>query len=279
MTRATRLLGAALLVAAVVPATPATAAPPLERLGLLLRRTTSGPSSFTLDVTVRSDPRGGFVGGVGARFVRGKPVNAVPLAAGSSRRWDYSTLQAGDARWSTCDAGVCDDERDLSVHGLGSTYRDDGVDEESATHFFVVAYGADVEYEFAGRGWAVVADRARIAYRFVDGAERSVASSHAGMRGVEVSGEYTAPGGQHGSLALAIPPCSMTKTGVVSRGVGTVTLDGGTQPRTFTCPVDRAFLADHATRATSWRLHGRVVGETTLQETRLFVVDVPARLP
>ena len=45
------------------------------------------------------------------------------------------------------------------------------------------------------------------------------------------------------------------------------------------CPADRAYLSDYAPRATTWRVHGPAAGETTLQETRLFVLDVPARLP
>lgn len=278
MTRLVRLLAAVALVAAVAPAAPGAAAPPVERLALVLRRTTTGPSSFQLDVTVENRGSHGFVGGVGARFVRGKPVNALAMAAGTSQRWAYSTLQVADRRWSTCEVGVCGD-RDFGTQGFGSSYSDHGLNEDSATHFFVVAYGTKVDYSFSGTGWKVATDRARLAYRFVDGAERSAASAHTGLRGVEVSGEYTAPGGRYGSLAIAIPPCSMSGSGVVSRGAGSVTLDGGAQPKTFVCPADRTWLSDYAAGPTTWRLHGTVAGDTTNQETRLFVVDVPARLP
>ena len=278
--RRVRLLAAVALAAAVLPVTPGTAAPPVERLGLVLRRTTNGPSSWTLNVSIANDhTNGSFVGGAGARFVRGKPVNAIALAAASSRRWEDSTLQVGDVRVSSCTVGVCGDDRVLGAKALGSTYSDDGLNEDAATHFFVVAYGRDVSYTFRGRGWQVVTDRAPLAYRYVDGGEHSVASSHVGLYGVEVSGEYAARGGRHGSLALAFPPCSVAASGIVSRGVGAVTLDGGAEPKTFVCPADRAYLSDYAPRATTWRLHGPAAGETTLQETRLFVLDVPARLP
>lgn len=277
--RAWRVATVTATVAAAVLVLPARSAPPVERLGLVIRRTRAGATSWQLGVDVRTGHKtGGFIAGVGGRFVNGRPVTVSPMVATSSRRWEDSTLQVGDTEWSTCSVGVCHDDRILGTHGLGAVYSDrPGPDQP--THYFVVAYGREVGYEFEGDGWEVVTDRAPLAYRFVDGREGSKAAAHVGLSGVEVSGEYAAPGGRYGSLALAFPPCSVSGTGVVSRGVGQVRLDGGVDPKTFTCPADRNFLADFATRATRWRLHGPVAGETTGADTRLFVLDVPKRLP
>jgi hypothetical protein len=104
-------------------------------------------------------------------------------------------------------------------------------------------------------------------------------SGHVGASGVERFESASLPGGRHGSLAVGLPPCSIAASGLVFRGVGTVTLDGGVRPESFTCPTSDVLPASYAARATTWRLHGNVTGESTGMDTRLFVVDLPARLP
>ena len=76
--------------------------------------------------------------------------------------------------------------------------------------------------------------------------------------GVNADGSYasvmsggTAGGQAHGSVGLAVPPCD-------SVGVGSVTLAGGQQPQTATCPS--GVLGAVATHSTMWKLTGPPVG-------------------
>lgn len=271
--------GAVLVAAAVATAlapAPSTAARPLETVTFVLRRSVHGPASFELQASVANDGRGSFVGAVGARAERGRITSATTLWAGSARRWDDATLNVDGTRWSACEVGACHDHDAEGWHGLGSSSSDNAGD-DAMTHVFVTLVGKDVKYEFRGKGWTLV--KTRLAFRYLDGSETSPLYVHAAERGVEAYSDGTLPGGRNGSLAVAIPPCSISSSGVAPRGAGTVTLDGGVRSESFTCPTSRILPSSYATRATTWRLHGNVVGDTTGMDTRLFVVDLPARLP
>lgn len=270
------IIGAVAVAIAALPV-PTTAAPPVQHVTFVLKRTTTGPTSYTLDIGVDNDnTHGSFIGEVGARIVRRKVVGVTPSFAASSRRWEDSTLRVGDTRVSTCDVNICHDDKVTGYQGLGTTYVDAG-EPDAPNFFFVVASGRRVAYTFRGTGWKLY--RATLRYRYVDGAQNAPASAHAGAVGAEVFTESRAPGGRSGSLAVAIPPCSVAMSGLASRGAGQVTLDGGVRPARFTCPADRSFVGSYATAATTWRLHGTAAGESTGQDTRLFVLDLPTRLP
>lgn len=277
MNRGKRLAAPLVAVWIMIFGAPTVAAPPVERVTLVLKRTTSGPSSFTLDVGVTNDhSNGSFVGEVGARIVRGKPVSVVPAFAASSRRWEDTTLRVGDLTVTSCQVGVCHDDHLKGYQGLGTTYSDDGRADEP-NYFFVVAYGHNVEFGFRGTGWRVF--RAPLAFRYVDGPADAEASSHLLMASAEVFTGATATGGRLGSLAVAIPPCSVAMSGLVARGVGRVTLEGGAEPVEATCPADRTFIGSYARAATRWRLTGTAAGDSSAQDTRMFVLDLPKRLP
>jgi hypothetical protein len=274
-----RALAAALVtLAASFAATAEAAAPPLVTRTLVLRRTSSGPTSFQLNVSVLADSRGTFIGAMGARADRGRVTSATAVTASTTRRWDNSTVETGPFRFTACDVGVCHGNQIEGYHGLGSAYRDQGIEDTGAlTHVFVAMVGKDAAYEFTGKGWTVQV--LRFGFRYLDGGDTSADFAHFGAVGVEAYSDGSLIGGRHGSLAMGVPPCSLTGTGLVFRGVGTVTLDGGVRPESFTCPTSRILPASYATRATTWRLHGTVAGDATGMDTRLFVVDLPARLP
>lgn len=271
--RGTALVAMAILTAL---APPAGAAPPLVTKTFVLHRTTNGPTSFQLNVSLANDTRGSFIGAIGARVVRGRVVSATTSWAGSARRWQDSTVNAGGAKFSTCQVGVCHDDRIDGWHGLTSNYSDDGGD-DAFTHVFVTLVGKTVTWRLTAKGWAL--HPMPLSFRYLDGGETSPAYAHAETKGVEVYQDGSLPGGRRGSLAVGIPPCSMATTGLVARGAGSVTLDGGVEPESFTCPTSRVFPASFALGPTTWRLHGFVAGESTGVDTRLFVVDLPARLP
>lgn len=276
MNRGKRL--AALLSASFVVAvgSPVAAAAPVQRLALVLKRTTTGPSSFKLDIGVHNDTRGDFIGEVGARIEKAKPVSAVPGYAGSMRRWEDDTLRAGDLTFSSCQVQVCHDDVVKGYHGLGTSYRDEG-GADAPNYFFVVAYGYRVAFAFRGEGWR--AYRAPLTYRYVDGPQDATASTHVLLAGAEVFTAAAAPGGRSGSLAAAFPPCSVAASGVVGRGAGRVTLAGGAEPAEAICPATRSFLGSYARGSTEWSLTGPAAGDSTANDTRLFVLDLPKHLP
>jgi len=265
---------AACLLAAHVPV--AVSAAPLVTTTFVLRRTSPGPTSFELQVSVWNDTRGSFIGHVGARVERGRVTLADALFSGSARRWEDTTVTAGGTRASTCQVGVCHDDDVEGYHGLG-TIHDDPTGKDPLTHVFVTLVGRKVQYEFHAKGWKLV--RMPLTFRYLDGGETSPAFSKVGQNGVEVYEDGTLPGGRGGSIALGIPPCSTSSSGLVPRGAGTLTLDGGVSSESITCPTERIFPASYAPKATTWRFHGRAAGDTTGRDTRLYVVDIPARLP
>lgn len=268
-------IGCTLLASAL--SLPASAAAPAQRVTFVLRRTGAGATSWNLNIHINNDhATGSFLGFVGARFERGKPVRADAAWAGSARRWEDTTLHLAGTTVSSCSAGVCHDDTVLGYQGLVSSYRDEGGD-DAYTHFFLVATGRIVRYGFEGKGWTLV--RMPLSFRYLDGGDTSPAHAHSGQTGAEVFTEASLPGGRHGSLGVGVPPCSFAAVHVAMRGVGRLTLDGGAKPETVVCPDQPKLLGSYATGPTTWRFHGLAAGDITIQDTRLFVVDLPARLP
>lgn len=273
--RAPAALAAASALIATVPAVT-DAAPPLVTTTLVLRRTAPGPTSFDLQVAAWNDGRGSFIGEVGARVERGRVTLADAMFTGSARRWENSTLNLGATRVSTCTVGVCHGSGVLGYHAMGTTHTDDS-GEDPLTHVFVALVGREVKYEFHANGWTLV--KTPLSFRYLDGGETSQAFGKVGHHGVEMYEDGFLRGGRNGSVALGIPPCSTATVGVVPRGSGTLTLDGGVRSASITCPTERIFPASYALAATTWRFHGHAAGDTTGRDTRLFVVDLPKRLP
>lgn len=269
------LLSAAVVAGAVaVPADAATA--PLQRVTFVLRRTTNGPSSYTLEVGARNDTRGSFVGSVAARIERGKPVSATASWASSARRWDNKTLHAGSTSASICQISVCHDDEFEGDHGIGTYHVDDG-GKDAPTHFFYAVTGKSVTVRFKAQGWKLV--KTPLAFRYLDGGDTAAAHGHVGAFGAELYTDGSLPGGRYGSLAVGVPPCSLAASSIVARGAGMLTLEGGLTKESVVCPGLPKLVASYATKATTWRFSGTAVGENTGQDTRLFVIDLPARLP
>ena len=62
-------------------------------------------------------------------------------------------------------------------------------------------------------------------------------------------------------------------------GIGTATLSGGPEERSVTCPLNagRPYLTAVAPGPAAWQLTGPVVGENTMANVPLLVLDVPRR--
>jgi hypothetical protein len=268
-----------------VAASGATAAPGRASLVLELTRTTQGPSSFELTLVLAHNARGGegLVASVGGHGSRGRYTAVVPGFVSSVARSDNRTASIDGRQVRVCDATSALCFNQTSVNGLfisSTSYSDSGA-AGNLTTWFAVAEGASVRYEFSGRGWQV--RRIKVPYRFVDGSDDQVAV-HAGVQdGVEVFHRpVTLPGGRFGSLAVAAPPCSAVSVGI-PRGVARLTLDGGESSVVAVCPsaASNPNKAAWAPSSTSWTLSGYAVGETSLAETRSFVLDLlpPRRHP
>lgn len=257
---------------------PAHAAGP-QRVSFVLKRVWSGrPTSYDLQLGVELDHTyGGFIGDVGGYFSRGRPVSSETSYFGSVRRWENDTVQVGNTTFTTCQAGLlCYGDDDPGMYGLGSTYADNG-ESHAPNYYFVVATGRHVEYTFHGTGWTLV--RTPLTSRYLDGGDTGAAAVHVLQSGVEVYGDGSLPGGRYGSIGAGKPPCSLAASSLVSRGVGSVTLEGGVDRPEFTCPTSRVMLSSYATGPTTWRLRGTAVGDNTMADSRLFVLDLPRRLP
>ncbi|HEX8001110.1 MAG TPA: hypothetical protein VF519_00275 [Mycobacteriales bacterium] len=269
------LVAATAVAATVLPAPAPSSAKPIKTVTFVLRRTAHGASSYDLQVGVWGDGRGSFIGVVGAVTSRGRVTGAEAQLTGSTGRWRGAAVAAYGTRWSSCAAAPCDDDMEV-YRGVGSTL-DDTEGTDPVTHVFVVLVGTRVEYEFHANGWTLV--RTPLAFRYLDGLDTAPAYARADGVGAETYTDGRLPGGQRGSIALGIPPCSTSLVGIAPRGVGRLTLDGGVSPVSVTCPTDRVFPASYAPGPTTWRFHGAATGDATARDTRLFVVDLPARLP
>jgi hypothetical protein len=270
------VVGIAVLGPTALP-TAVSAASPRERIVVLLRRTTSGPSSFEFSASFQLHERGAFVGSLDAHVGKRGPLKVWPGLVTSVSGRDGVSVSVNGSSANSCDRLNLCTGSDFGGGGYAITYEDkEGSD--PVNFVLVVVEGKGIVQEFRGVGWTsrVVGWR----YRYIDGSEAdSVSVSSGSFEGAEVFFEATAPGGRFGSLAVAWLPCSTSNSEVVPRGVGNAVLTGGIAEEELGCAGDdrRPAAASWAKGSTAWRLTGTTVGDTTLRETRLFVVDLPRR--
>jgi hypothetical protein len=274
MKRGLALVSAGLCLVLVAPAT---AAPSDVQIStLLLERTTSGPASFTLtiDAQLSDQEPEGFIGIVSARVVGGR-VEAAEALGANAFFFDYGVrAEAAEQRVEVCQPlGGCIVNRTLAYQSFTES-RDDG-GSTAANRLFVVVEGPAI-IRFDGQGWSL--KRSPLSYRWIESAGAGGSGVFTGSFGLQHFASATLPGGAGGSIATGAPPCSQARSGLAPRGLGTATLTGGQQEPRVTCPFNagRPYLTDLARTATDWRLDGPVVGENTLANVPLFILDVPA---
>lgn len=269
---AATLVAAGLLASFVSPAGAAQD----PQLALLAYRTTTGAASLRLQVDAPPGKHPSVITVVMATVSRGRLARidlATTLLSGAA---DRAQVRAGGQRAVLCDNGVCAADTETTSAGLALSVRNEAGDD--ALNVVFVAAGGPSIYSVANLdGWAV--KRVRLPFRWVSGEQVAPAGAYVLGAGVEAFTEASAPGGATGSIAVSDPPCSEATSGVVSRGAGTLTLDGGKTHPTFTCPADRTTLASWAVGRTTWRVHGTAAGDATQSDARLFVLDLPKTLP
>lgn len=254
---------------------PVAVAAPDEVVALLAYRTTTRGASLQLTVSTVPGRETGFIASA-LVSVEDSRLTSVDLAgAVLTGTADQVQVTRDGERTALCDHGVCHaDQRTMaSMMGL-STWTEAGEDGYNAV--LVLAKGARVRWSAKTDGWAV----RRVptyAHRFVSGQQAGEVGAYGLGSGVEAFTDASLPGGRYGSIGLAAPPCSQADV-AVARGVGSVTLEGGETTPSFTCPASRVRLASWADGRTTWRLHGVAVGDTSMADGRLFVLDLPKRL-
>ena len=245
---------------------------PEDRIVFVLERTTRGPSSFNVYVSAQGGNDGSFIGSAFAAIKNRRISEVWPGISTSVGRTDQPSVFTPAGSLSTCDAGLCDLWFSAEFQAISYT-DDEGGDALNRT--FIAIEGQIIDHEFEGEGWRL--RKVPWDFRFIDGTESEAAGVRIGDgHGGEVFQRAALPGGRYGSIAQAMPPCSSSIVNVAPRGVGTVELTGGVEAMTGTCPTEDARdLISWATRATDWQLEGAAVGDPSLAETRLFVLDLP----
>lgn len=258
----------------VVAAAPAHAEPDMRTLSLLITRTTTGASDFSLGVFASVSPQGAFIGEADLTVTRGR-VQSTSGGAVVSNNPSQQGLRAGPLRANTCEPTLCDEAPD-GVMLLGTSYSSRN-SRGDVNAVLVVARAHRISYTFKGHGWSL--RRLPLTFRAVELVQASEATASLGTRGVALFTGATAAGGKRGSVAVAVPPCSISDIGVASRGAGRVELLGGVAQPSFTCPTDQVPIASYARAATTWRLQGIAAGDSTLAQSSLLVIDLPPQMP
>ncbi len=266
----------------------------------LVRTADDVPASFRLTVQHPPSRTSDSVTLGAAALLRtdehGEAVDAYGLLASSYTRQSQPTASVGGTQVNACTTtGVC---QPVFV-ALGSatlvTTEDTGAD--GFNRFYLVMQGFDIlELGLDADGWdlritgdasVTLADGLAAESFGMDGG--TVSARHVGSdgpgsvevvalgtRGVEAFTGATLPGKDSGSLAFTLPPCSSANvpTGL---GVGTVTLAGGQEAQQASCQPGSAAVsaAGVSSIATDWTVEGLVAGDTTQQDVRLVVVDLP----
>ncbi|HVF06554.1 MAG TPA: hypothetical protein VNA20_17065 [Frankiaceae bacterium] len=265
----------------VAAAAFAVSAPPVHaggdrQLVLMAYRTTRGAASLALQVDAPPGKQPSVIAMVVATVDRGRIESIDHAAAVLSGEADSAQVRANGSRTVLCESGACVLDTSTEIAG-GAVRIDNDAGDDRWNVLFVVARGRSATYRATAKGWTV--KRVSLPFRVVTGQQATDAGAYAVGAGVEVFRQAAAHGGGTGSLAVAEPPCSEATTGAVSRGIGTLTLDGGVKSDTYTCPADRGALAGWATRRTTWRVHGTAAGDSTMAGARLVVLDLPRSLP
>lgn len=274
--RARTVVAAFVAGGVLAPITPSASAAPDRQLALIAYRTTTGAAALDLQVSAPPGSKPSIIAMVVATVERSRIASLDLAGVLLSGEADRVQVKANGSRTTLCDEGVCMADTSTQTAGSAITIRNEAGDDRYNV-MFVVARGASVTYSAKAKGWAI--KRVTLPYRIGAGADTAVTAAYALGSGAEVFGDVSAPGGASGSIAVSEPPCSESVNGTVSRGAGTLTLDGGVTRPKFTCPTDRGALASWALRRTTWRVHGTMAGETTQAGARLFVLDLPKKLP
>ena len=282
--RSRRVVAMAGVLAAAVAGTfprPAGAADPPGVFEYVIARNAAGPTSIEVNVYV---PEGftftpAFVGMVGASFDGGHITN---VYSGFAERYNGRpdpVIAVHGVTLTACGVHSCRLDGVLAS-GDALSYQDDG-QPGGMNRMYLVVEGPPPTVTLRGSGWSL--EPATFDYRYVDGMHSGDASVYAEEQGVEVFRSATLGGGAGGSIAEGSPPCSGGAPGggtSVQIGVGQVRLIGGTTSPSTRCPsLPSTYLASWAGAATQWSLKGFAIGNSTLQETRLFVIDLPSAGP
>jgi len=258
----------------VIPAASADSAPGAVTFELI--RTTSGPSQFDLSVSASPGPDGVLIGEADT-YARSGHVVRIDGGAIVGDNPEAQGLDVGNVHIRTCSyTGTCA-PGGFDVVLLGVSYAS-GSSAGDVNELFFVVRGTRISIRLTAKGWRL--RNAPLTFHDQPTQQDAAASAAVAGRGVAVTGGAASPGGRSGSVAVAMPPCSISDVGAVARGAGRVTLIGGVTSPSFTCPATTApVLASYATSATQWRIDGLVAGDTTLANQALLVIDTPKRVP
>lgn len=269
-------------LATLVLAPSAQAAVQIERLGLervsfmLVRTSTDASASMHLNLSVVPGERAAVYSVTFATLRRGR-ITSVDLAGASSPgASDHTQVRANGTSTSLCSRGVCQLDWETLTSGVGAG-ASGGPNGPNVLFVVAQAPGGSVGYSVDLVGWQLIPTS--FTYRWVNGVDSAAVGAFAGPYGVEAFTDASLRGGTSGSIAIAIAPCDANGTNAASKGIGRLTLDGGVTQPTFTCPLNANPVGSWATRATDWRVHGQVAGSAGGHDTRLFVLDLPPRLP
>jgi hypothetical protein len=256
---------------------------------LVLVRTTSGPSSFNFSYGITTATFGpgatsgpGFFGLVLANVEAGRVTSVTPGTQASYARADSPGVYSGGGPTvTTCNVGQCGVSRTATAVGA-YIYSDDG-GAGSNNVVLIALDGPQVTYKLQSSGWTL--ETMPFYSQFLDATDQGSTAVTAGSTAdgsVELFTDAALPGPSGGSIAQAMPPCSNGGPAIlpVRVGAGKVTLSGGTQSPSEICPpLSSPAIADWSPGATTWDLHGLVVGNSTLSPSRLWVTALPPGLP
>jgi hypothetical protein len=273
-------LGAAILPAAA--ARGGDEVPGKSRL-YLVERTTTGPTRLMLSAGFGYGTGGAPDGLIALTAVRDDAGSATGIA---SAVFGFMLSAGGDV---LPDAYVLGERYDCSSindpppeecelfisgggTGLGYLYEDEGGPDDPSRMFVAVhgggpgaALGAQTE------GWTM--REVPPTFHFVRAYEAQAVGLQGLFGGGEVFLSATAPGGEHGSVAVGQPPCGFP---MFEPGAGASLLTGGEADPIHVCGANWGGIADFATGTTAWRLEGASAGASHFfGPARLLVIDLP----
>ena len=256
-------------VAAAVPIGAKASSAPLPATVWVAERVSPNAPRFSVDAHYGWNRRGGRVTIVTADLVRGRPRPTWAYTFDSVPD-EMPVAYHGGAEYGCLPMSVCDLFSARGMTAFSATVPDDSPQPDRV---YLAISGQDVKVALVDSpGWRLTRTRLRTRYALSDHADAS--GARALGEGVERFGEARLPGGPHGSIAVATPPCRLLhRTGGAREGVGTATLSGGVTTPTFDCRTHLTDLTAAADRPTTWRFAGDVVG-VAMGPTRLTVIDL-----
>jgi hypothetical protein len=268
----------ALLVSVAPTAVAATSKSVSKHFAFVAERTTAGPTSFSMDFSGRwRRGSGAFFGDLGVHQDRGVIRSMQPDGMTSFGYADNDTVTYRGQPTSICTpmtAIACAGEGSGGIAIVNVSYSDAGAGADVANRWIFVMSGAEITERFHATGWRL--RQVSLNFRYLDGAKTDQVGANLAGKSVGVATEASLLGGRYGSLAEAVPPCSNSETAPLMEGVGRLTLDGGTQKQTITCPgLPQGAIGSWSQAPTTWTAHGLAAGGSTLYNTRLLVIDLP----